>query len=150
MDYNCRAHQAVWVALLAFVAASCYERTPTNSAKEDDVKKAGAQFSHADVKLLLDDKIQVVNLTKRVDKAAAERLASFFPGLGTGQTSRRAGSWIADVQIQFHRPEGGMITVTSSYEDWQEGANGDLPVQGDLRSHVNALFAESKRSPSLP
>lgn len=133
---------ALLFTLLTVIGGSCSRPAEQPATQQvDAATKPAPQFAHADVQLILDDASQVVNSTKRVDQAAADRLAAFFPGLGTGRKSRKAGAWIANVKIQFYRPDGTVLVVTSNYQDWNQGPSGDLPVNGDLRGHISKMFA---------
>lgn len=132
---------------IVFLAASliclivgCSDRATPPNSKEGTVK-----FNRADVKLVFDDKGQLVNTVQRViDPKAVEELAAFFPGLGTGKKSRMAGAWMANLQIEFYDADGTRHVVITDYNDWREGASGDFQANSGLREYIRRMFEPAR------
>ena len=84
-------------------------------------------------------KAKVLTLDRRED---IDALAAFFPGVGQGRASSRAGAWEADVVVKFAAPAGKTVRVTVSLAEspptWSEG-RGDWPVKGDLGAFLRKL-----------
>lgn len=83
----------------------------------------------------------------RIDKPGIiHKLASFFPGLGSGRRSRVGVLTFKDLQWRFTKADRSTITVyTKKCRYWGSDVDrGDLDVKGDLRSYLEALFADVK------
>ena len=109
-------------------------------------KAAKPVFTKADVTIRVDEqgeklaaKPVAIVLT---DPAEVAELAAFFPRLGTGRESARAGAWQAGVTITFVTASGEAVKVSVSGNDnltvWSEG-KGDWPVMGDFKALVEKL-----------
>lgn len=72
-----------------------------------------------------------------------EHLATYFPGMGTGTRAYWTILLAKDLELVFYREDGGTITVyTKGYAYWGSDVDqGDLGVKGDLKSYLEALFA---------
>ena len=82
------------------------------------------------------------------DPQVLARLASFFPEMGQGKKSNRAGAWMPSVTIRFLKKDGTAITiVVDQKEAWSEG-KGDWNVQGDLKTYLKELRSKPTSSPS--
>ena len=79
-----------------------------------------------------------------LDAAAANRLATFFPQLGTRRRSGIAGAWLPTVEVAFKAADGAVTHVTSNFEVWSEG-HGDWAAQPGLEAHVAELGREAER-----
>ena len=72
-----------------------------------------------------------------------QKLASFFPGLGTRKRSNPPASWVTLVFVKLSRADGSSVTIRSNYEHWNDGtADGQWFVDGDLEAYVNKLFED--------
>ena len=82
------------------------------------------------------------------DPQIAEKLSSFFPGLGSGRKSYWAVGSAKTLELVFSDETGHRITVYTrslSYDFWGSGVDrGDLDVKGDLKSYLEALFTNVK------
>jgi len=78
-----------------------------------------------------------------LDAASANRLAAFFPQLGTGSRSRIAGAWMPTVEVDFKAADGKVTHVMSNFEVWSEG-RGDWAAQPGLEAHVTELRREAE------
>jgi hypothetical protein len=78
------------------------------------------------------------------------KLASFFPGLSTGRKSFWGLLAIRNLELEFSNEAGQHITVyTKYYTSWGSDVDqGDLSVDGDLQSYLEALFTEVKVKPA--
>ena len=106
-------------------------------------------FSRAVVAIRIDDKGNLIHGQMEVpidDDPTLARLLSFFPGVGTGKSSRTAGGWIPGVLVDLHRPDGSQlrILIDPSMRYWTE-QRGDWAL--DPRFHE---FVASLRSPTSP
>ena len=89
--------------------------------------------------------------TERVtvtDPAEVARLASFFPGVGRGNTSGIAGGWIAGYSIKLDRADSGgtvNVTVNPDATTWSEG-KGDWDAKPGLKEYLDKLVADANRA----
>ena len=87
------------------------------------------------------------------DPHVAERLAAFFPGLGSGRKAFIGIKSPKNLELVFSRGSGERIIVyTRLYEYWGSDMDqGDLSVKGDLLGYLRALFAdvEMKKSDAM-
>jgi hypothetical protein len=76
------------------------------------------------------------------DPRIAQKLASFFPGLGTGRKSFSGVHFEKSLELVFSNETGQRITVYTKWcEYWGSDVDrGDLNVSGDLRSYLEALL----------
>jgi hypothetical protein len=141
-------------AVMMGMGLGCAEHPSAPSGTSGSAKGVN-RFSHAEIKL-------VGGSTKRVDATTAERLASFFPGLGTGQRSNMAGSWLPTMTIIFYEPDGNGLIVQSDGGSWiiknpprvepeittfmgpPGNPRGDFPVEGNLQGFIESLFKASR------
>ena len=76
------------------------------------------------------------------DRYIVRRLVSFFPGMGSGREG--IGGLLAydDMMFVFKRKDGGSLVVyTKQSKYWGCDYNRyDLPVRGDLKGYLRALF----------
>lgn len=79
-----------------------------------------------------------------LDAASANRLATFFPQLGTRKKSGTAGAWMPKVEVDFKAADGAVTHVTSNFEVWSEG-RGDWPVQPGLEAYVFSMTRDGER-----
>lgn len=97
------------------------------------------------------DKIEIERLlplkakatTVRTDRKTADKLVSFFPGMGQGKNSDIAAGWKAAYRLTFVPDKGDpiKITVDSKGELWSEG-RGDWRVKPGLKDFLDGLFQE--------
>lgn len=73
------------------------------------------------------------------DKATLDRLTSFFPDLAQGKMTNLASGWLTRLTIKFQDGGGSIVTVKSSWTEWNEGA-GNHKVQGNLMKYTGELF----------
>jgi len=133
------------VALLA-AAISCLAWTPEggpstsameNCRPEEFVKAQITQHFDTDGRFFVEGRKLTIE-----DASEIERLTGFFPGIGKGKRSDRAGSWEGCAIIRFHRRSGRTARVTTDYRDWSEG-HGDWPVHGKLAGFIENKFADA-------
>ena len=81
----------------------------------------------------------------------AQRLASFFSGMGTGKRSWKAAPSGVGAEIRFFSPSRDVkVTVDSVYEAWSEGS-GDFPLSADFRPYlVDLLEAQTPQGGEEP
>ena len=74
------------------------------------------------------------------DAEEIRELAAFFPRMGTGRESSRAGGWKERITIAFLTSSGETVHVSVSRDlaFWSEG-KGDWPVKGDFKAYVEKL-----------
>lgn len=87
---------------------------------------------------------------RTADPAVVNKLASFFPGLGTGRGGLSAVSLAPTMYYSFTDSRGMTIKAyTIGYDRWGSDIDrGDLAVRGDLRRYLAVLFARTRTESS--
>ena len=81
------------------------------------------------------------------DAKEVQKLVSFFPHLGHGRKSGRAGTWQESSSITFTGCDGRVVRVMISWpcDCWSEG-DGDWPLNPEFTKYVTALLETSASS----
>ncbi|MEX1229643.1 MAG: hypothetical protein WEB58_05365 [Planctomycetaceae bacterium] len=128
-----------FAAALMIVTCGCTaEQSPI--VKATVTRSYSLEDKNADRQLLRPVAVTVVS-----DPNEAARLASFFPDLGHGRESRRAGPWIQFADIQFERANGEKLSVRVDPHlvDWTEG-HGDWPIAQGFGPYFLTLLREAE------
>ena len=80
------------------------------------------------------------------DRHEIHRLLSFMPGAGTGNYSRTAGHWEADVRIDLTKADGSVVPIFSNYRMWSEGP-GERPAKAGFEQYLTSLLNSSNSKP---
>lgn len=77
-----------------------------------------------------------------IEPTEVAKLASFFPGVGTGKSNAGGGGWIGTGSIDFTRATGKTTHVMYDlhYRVWSEG-HGDFEVEPGLRDYLMSIEA---------
>ncbi|MCY2932208.1 MAG: HEAT repeat domain-containing protein, partial [Planctomycetota bacterium] len=127
--------------------------TKPRTANQPATQAGAGRFNKAVVAIRVDASGRFLPPDMRIavtlmDGKEIETLAGFFPGMGTGLGSPRAGGWETAMEILFHSPDGKSIRVTVSPEGeaptvWSEG-KGEWPVRGNIKVQREALRKRAK------
>lgn len=100
-------------------------------------------INYASARLTVRDYAPARSTKVTLDAASANRLATFFPQLGTGKKSRIAGAWMPTVEVNFKAADGAVTHVMSNFEVWSEG-RGDWAAQPGLEVYVSSIRHEAE------
>jgi hypothetical protein len=134
--------QVTWAAVV-LVGIGCAALACERGGEMKGGKAEGApQFVRVTIDYKMDAKGHIQNKTKKIDeKNAVAKLASYFPGVGTGKTSLEYGGYKCSAVLVFETEGGKHVKVCTNYKFWHEGS-GDWPARDGLADEIAALFKE--------
>jgi hypothetical protein len=133
--WGCFVGRVSAIALLALIVSAvvCYL----------DLHRA-EPMNYASAIVTVRDYAPIRSIKIRLDAASANRLATYFPQLGRGQTSGIAGAWMSSVEVDFKAADGAITNVASNFEVWSEGS-GDWATQPGLEAYIFSIRLDAER-----